>query len=71
MGMKMKPESVLRKLASCSTLEALRDQVLTLQTADKFRLAAMLLDQNKHQLAEVVGERACQEIRLCTLLGRK
>ena len=50
-------------------LDVLADMVLVLQTADKFRLAAMMLDEGIPDLAATVGKRACDEIRLSALLG--
>lgn len=41
---------------------ALVQEVLALSTADKFRLAAELVDLGDLELAEAVGRRAWQEI---------
>ena len=65
--MKMATETALKALARKPGKLA-AEHVLALQTADKFRLAAMLLDLNKWQLAAAVGTRACQEIELAHLL---
>lgn len=51
-------------------LAKLAGKVLQLQTADKFRLAASLLDLGMVGLAETVGKRATQEIELARLLGK-
>ena len=51
-------------------LAKLAGKVLQLQTADKFRLAASLLDLGMVNLAETVGKRATQEIELARLLGK-
>ena len=68
--MKMATEAELKTLAATRTdMTSLAGKVLSLQTADKFRLAALLLDQNKWQLAKTVGTRACQEIELAELLS--
>lgn len=50
-------------------LHSLAGKVLQLQTADKFRLAAALLDLGMVGLAETVGKRAGQEIELARLLA--
>lgn len=50
-------------------LHLLAGKVLRLQTADKFRLAASLLDLGQVALAESVATRASQEIELARLLG--
>lgn len=50
-------------------LHLLAGKVLQLQTADKFRLAAALLDLGMVGLAETVGKRAGQEIELARLLS--
>jgi len=52
-------------------MTALADRILQLQSADKFRLAGMLLDAGHVQLASAVGNRACQELRLAALLGKE
>ena len=71
--MNMASEITLRKIAEHAEkgtrLDVLAKMTLELQTADKFRLAAMLLDANNYKLARAVGTRACQEIQLAQLLG--
>jgi len=52
------------------SLAKLAGKVLQLQTADKFRLAASLLDLGMVGLAETVGKRATQEIELALLAGK-
>jgi len=72
--MEMASDKTLHRLvkqASTKTdLPALAEKTLALQTADKFRFAAMLLDVGKPDLAETIGTRACQEIQLAKLFGR-
>ena len=51
-------------------LHLLAGKVLQLQTSDKFRLAAELLDLGKVELAVAVGTRATQEIELARLFGK-
>lgn len=60
----------IKKLASASNVAEIAERVLALQTSDKFRLAAALLDVGRPDLAEVVGMRACQEIQLAQLFGK-
>jgi len=71
--MAMVSAQVLRQIVAeaqaKNNLEGLAMRVLDLQTADKFRLAAMLLDQNLVSLAVHVGKRALQEIELATALA--
>lgn len=73
MAMEMASEQELKRLASIATtakgaaLGRLADRILSLQTADKFRLAALLLDSSNPNLAETVGKRACDEIQLSSL----
>jgi hypothetical protein len=50
-------------------LHLLAGKVLQLQTADKFRLTAALLDLGMVGLAISIGTRALQEIELARLLG--
>lgn len=50
-------------------LHLLAGKVLQLQTADKFRLAASLLDLGQVNLAVTVGRRALDEIELARLLS--
>jgi hypothetical protein len=73
MAMKMESEDTLRKLAmqAATKPEALAERVLSLQTADKFRLAGLLLDAGMPRLAEAVGVRACQEIQRAMLFATK
>lgn len=52
-----------------AALGQLAVKVLELQTADKLRLAASLLDMNCVDLAETIGRRACDEIQLAKLLA--
>jgi hypothetical protein len=72
--MEMASESTLRQFAqqaaNRTNLEELAAKTLSLQIADKFRLAAMLLDQNIPQLAETIARRAVQELELARLLAR-
>lgn len=49
-------------------LGKLADRVLRLPTADKLRLAAAFLDLGKRELAQVLAERAHQELQLRALL---
>jgi len=51
-------------------LHLLAGKVLQLQTADKFRLAAALLDLGMVDLAVSIGARALQEIELARLFGK-
>lgn len=51
-------------------LHLLAGKVLQLQTADKFRLAASLLDLGMVDLAVPIGTRALQEIELARLFGK-
>lgn len=70
MAMTYESDASLRKMAESaqtSNAATLAHRVLELQTSDKFRLAAMLLDLNKANMAEAVGTRACQEITLALL----
>lgn len=60
----------IEKLANEPRVPALAEKVLKLQTSDKFRLAAALLDLGKPDLAETVGTRACQEIQLAKLFWK-
>lgn len=57
------------QLAHAKNTEAVAEQVLQLQTSDKFRLAAEILDLGKPDIAEAVGKRACQEIELSKLFA--
>lgn len=59
------------ELAKAKNTEAVAHQVLQLQTSDKFRLAAEILDLGKPDVAEAVGMRACQEIQLSKLFTDK
>jgi hypothetical protein len=72
--MEMATEKTLKRLRHHATtktdLPALAAQTLALQTADKFRLAAMLLDVGMSDLAAPIGERACHELELSKLLGQ-
>ena len=52
-------------------LHLLADKVLGLQTADKLRLAASLLDLGMVDLAVTVGTRGLQEIELSRLFGKE
>jgi hypothetical protein len=63
------PEAI-KRMASDKDVPALAEKVLALQTSDKFRLAAELLDVGKVAMAEAVGVRACQEIQLAQLFGK-
>lgn len=70
MAMTYVSEAKLQKMAESAqtaNAAALAHKVLELQTSDKFRLAALLLDLNKANMAEAVGTRACQEIQLAVL----
>ena len=71
--MRMATSKALTDLAARASTspEACADAVLSLQTADKFRLAALLLDAGNHVLAETVGTRACQEIQLAKLFFKQ
>lgn len=73
--MKMATDKALRDIATQAQkrtdLPALAQKVLELQTADKFRLAGMLLDAGLPDQAEAVGTRACQEIQLSALFMKK
>lgn len=73
--MEMASEKTLRALTTQAGkgthLEELARKTLDLQVADKFRLAAMLLDQNIVELAETVATRALQEIELAQFLSKK
>ncbi len=51
-------------------LHLLAGKVLQLQTADKFRLTAALLDLGYVDLAVSVGKRALDEIELARLFGK-
>ena len=64
-------ERLAREAGKGTNLEALAEKTLNLQTADKFLLASMLLNQGMHELAETIGRRAVQEIQLSRLLARK
>lgn len=74
MAMDMASAKTLQQLAQQARrktdLPALAEKTLALQTADKFRLAAMLLDAGIPDLAETIGTRACQEIQLANLFAR-
>ena len=59
----------IEKIASEPKWPALAEKVLELQTSDKFRLAAALLDKGQVALAETIATRACQEIQLAQLFG--
>jgi hypothetical protein len=61
----------IKALANSKRTEEIAAQVLQLQTSDKFRLAAELLDLGKPEVAEAVGTRACQEIQLSQLFMEK
>jgi hypothetical protein len=71
--MDMKSDAALRALAAkaAKTPDALADRVLQLQTADKFRLAGLLLNAGRPELAVAVGTRACQELELAMLFPGK
>ena len=60
----------IHELAAMKNTEAVAEQVLQLQTSDKFRLAAEILDLGKPDVAEAVGMRAVQEIQLSKLFGK-
>jgi hypothetical protein len=72
--MEMATENELIRLAGEAAtakgvaLGRLAARILALQTADKFRLAAMLLDVGCPGLSETVGKRACDEIQIAVLL---
>jgi hypothetical protein len=51
-------------------LHLLAGKVLRLQTADKFRLAASLLDLGEVGLAATVGKRALDEIELAQMFSK-
>lgn len=74
MSMDMVGETTLRRLVAKasgrSTLPELQSAILNLQTADKFRLAGMLLDAGHDTLAAVVGKRATDEIDLARQFAR-
>jgi hypothetical protein len=71
--MEMATEKTLQRMVTQATtktdLPALAARTLALQTADKFRLAAMLLDKGIPDLAETVGRRACDELELAKRFG--
>jgi len=67
--MTFKPITAIKQMARDKTGPTLAEDVLALQTSDKFRLAAELLDLGDHDMAAAVGTRACQEIFLATLFG--
>lgn len=70
MAMTYATDATLQKMAESAqttNAAAMATRVLELQTSDKFRLAALLLDLNKANMAEAVGTRACQEIQLAVL----
>jgi hypothetical protein len=73
--MEMASEKTLRQLTERAVkrtkLDELADKTLELQTADKFRLAAMLLDAGIPDLAGTVGKRAVDEIEISKLLAGK
>lgn len=49
-------------LANAKRTEAVAEEVLQLQTSDKFRLAAEILDMGNPDVALAIATRACQEI---------
>jgi hypothetical protein len=69
--MEMATDKTLQRMVTQATtktdLPALAARTLALQTADKFRLAALLLDAGIPDLAETIGTRACQELQLSKL----
>jgi hypothetical protein len=69
--MEMATDKTLQRMVTQATtktdLPALAARTLALQTADKFRLAAQLLDAGIPDLAETIGTRACQELQLSKL----
>jgi hypothetical protein len=71
--MRFETEANLRKLADNARpdVKGLALKALELQTADKFRLAALLLDRNEAEMAEAIGTRACQELQLVLLFEKK
>lgn len=68
---KMEPDATLSALAAAADIDGIAARVLELPTSDKFRLAAMLLELNRADLAEAIGTRACQEIQLAQLFDLK
>jgi hypothetical protein len=64
-------KGLLQQATTKSDLPALAEKTLALQTSDKFRLAAMLLDVGIPDLAETIGTRACQELQLATLFMKR
>lgn len=61
----------IKRMAGETNCAALAQRVLGLQTSDKFRLAAELVDAGKASTAEAVGTRACQEIQLAYLFVKQ
>jgi hypothetical protein len=62
---------LVNDIARSTDIKWLVARALELSTADKFRLAAALCDFGKPDIAEAIGTRACQEIQLAQLFGRK
>lgn len=64
--MEMATEARLKELASAvetnNDMQAVVDEIWSLQTADKYRLAAMLLDKGLPRLAATIGRRATAEV---------
>jgi hypothetical protein len=69
--MEYETQQAIDAMAKETNTAALARRVLNLQTSDKFRLAAALLDLGKAGTAEAVGTRACQEIQLANLFVDK
>jgi hypothetical protein len=77
--MEMASEQTIRRLAAQAAkgkgkggdLGALADRVLALQTSDKFRLVALLLDAGLPDLGQTVAQRAIDEIQISALFGTR